>query len=77
MRFAKIGLNSKVIDCLEVADTDCQDTNNNFDEEIGRQFLEGLTQWPLWVAMTDERHGNLNNYEWDESINCFKPVNYY
>lgn len=73
MRYAKIGLNTKIIDLLEVADTDCQDADSNFDEEIGRQFLENLTQWPLWVAMTDARHGDKNGFEWDESINYFKP----
>ena len=24
--------------------------------------------------MTDARHGDKNCYEWDESINCFKPI---
>ena len=74
MRFAKIGLNSKIIDLLEVADADCQDADSNFDENLGVQFLENLTSWPLWVAMTDARHGDKNCYEWDESINCFKPI---
>ena len=74
MRFAKIGLNSKIIDLIEVADADCQDADSNFDENLGVQFLENLTSWPLWVAMTDARHGDKNCYEWDESINCFKPI---
>jgi len=77
MRFAKIGLNSRVIDILEVAASDCQDADTNFDEAIGIQFLNNLISWPLWIAMTDARHGDKHSYEWDESINCFKPEKLY
>ena len=46
--FAKLGINGKVIDVMVVADADCLDANGVENEEIGRQFLENLTGWPLW-----------------------------
>jgi len=46
--FAKLGINGKVIDVMVVADADCLDADGVENEEIGRQFLEDLTGWPLW-----------------------------
>jgi len=72
MLFAKIGLNNKVIDTVTVADSDCQDANNKFDENIGVQFLEKLTQWPLWVADVDGRFSAGVGKIWDETNQIFK-----
>lgn len=47
--FAKIGLNSKVISVHSVYDKDCQDAEGVEDEEVGRQFLEKIHNYPLWV----------------------------
>ena len=46
--FAKLGLNSKVISVVAVADKDCLNADGIEDEEVGRSFLERLFSWPLW-----------------------------
>jgi hypothetical protein len=46
--FAKIGLNNKVVSVLSVKDEMCYDADNNEVEEIGKEFLESLTAWPIW-----------------------------
>jgi hypothetical protein len=46
--YAKLGINSKVIGVEVVADTDCQNADGIEDEEVGRQFLERIHNWPLW-----------------------------
>ena len=46
--FAKLGLNSKVISVVVVADEDCQNGDGLEDETVGIQFLERLFGWPLW-----------------------------
>ena len=47
--FAKIGLNNKVIDVISVKDDVCLDADGNENEQIGKEFCESLTGWPLWV----------------------------
>ena len=46
--YAKLEANNKVIAVHVVADTDCQNTDGIEDEEVGRQFLERIHNWPLW-----------------------------
>ena len=46
--YAKLGINSKVIAVHVVADKDCQNADGIEDEEVGRQFLERIHNWPLW-----------------------------
>ena len=46
--YAKLGINSKVIAVNVVADKDCKNANNVEDEEVGRQFLERIHNYPLW-----------------------------
>jgi len=46
--YAKLGINSKVIAVHVVADSDCQNADGIEDEEVGRQFLERIHNWPLW-----------------------------
>tara|TARA_A100001391_G_scaffold179094_1_gene143852 strand:- start:43 stop:459 length:417 start_codon:yes stop_codon:yes gene_type:complete len=46
--YAKLGINSKVISVEVVADADCQNADGIEDEEVGRQFLERIHNWPLW-----------------------------
>ena len=46
--YAKLGANNKVISVEVVADTDCQNADGIEDEEVGRQFLERIHNWPLW-----------------------------
>ena len=47
--FAKIGLNNKVIDVISIKDDVCLDADGNENEQIGKEFCESLTGWPLWV----------------------------
>ena len=44
--YAKLGINSKVIAVHVVADKDCQNADGIEDEEVGRQFLENIHNWP-------------------------------
>ena len=46
--FAKIGLNNKVIDVISVKNEVCFDADGNENEEVGREFCESLTHWPIW-----------------------------
>ena len=46
--YAKLGINSKVIAVEVVANSDCQDADGVEDEEVGRQFLERIHNYPLW-----------------------------
>ena len=46
--YAKLGINSKVIGVEVVADADCQNADGIEDEEVGRQFLERIHNYPFW-----------------------------
>ena len=46
--YAKLGINSKVIAVHVVSDNDCLNADGIEDEEVGRQFLERIHNWPLW-----------------------------
>ena len=46
--FAKIGLNNKVMTVNVIADADCQGADGTELEDVGVEFLERLTGWPIW-----------------------------
>ena len=46
--FAKLGINSKVIAVHVVDNKDLLNADGVEDEEVGRQFLENIHNWPLW-----------------------------
>ena len=46
--YAKLGINSKVIAVHVVSDNDCLNASGVEDEEVGRQFMERIHNWPLW-----------------------------
>ena len=46
--YAKLGINSKVLAVHVVSDNDCLNASGVEDEEVGRQFLEKIHNWPLW-----------------------------
>ena len=46
--YAKLGINSKVIAVHVVADKDCKNADGIEYEEVGRQILENIFNWPLW-----------------------------
>lgn len=74
-RFAKLGINGRVTDIIEVSDTNCLDSTSTFDAEIGRQWCESFSGgWSLWQAMTTNNFGDKNGYEYDQDLEKFKPV---
>jgi len=46
--FAKIGLNSKVIQVVSVHNNELKDSNGVEQENIGINFLTTLTGWSIW-----------------------------
>jgi len=83
--FAKIGLNSKVIEVLSVHNNVLKDSNGVEQESIGIDFLTKLTGYPLWKQTSyNTRAGvHTNNgtplrknfagigYTYDETRNAF------
>ena len=59
--FAKIGLNSKVIGVHVVNNSDLLNGDGVEDETVGRQFLEGLHGWPLWVQTSYNTNGGVHS----------------
>ena len=55
--YAKLGINSKVISVEVVADADCLNGSGVEDEEVGRQFLERIHNWPLWKKTSYNTQG--------------------
>jgi hypothetical protein len=47
-RFAKIGLNSKVIEVVSINNEVLKDSSGVEREELGIQFLNELYGWPIW-----------------------------
>jgi len=83
--YAKIGLNSKVMSVIVVANTDCQNADGIEEEEVGRQFLENAFGWPLWKKCSYNTQGNVHKeggtpyrknypsvgFKWDEDRDAF------
>ena len=59
--FAKLGANNKVIAVHVVNDSDCHNADGIEDEEVGRQFLEKLHNWPLWKKTSYNTMGGQHN----------------
>ena len=47
--FPKLGINGKVIGVHVVDNKDLHNADGVEDEEVGRQFLERIHHWPLWI----------------------------
>jgi len=85
--FAKIGLNSKVIEVLSVHNNVLKDSNGVEQEAIGVDFLTKLTGYPLWIQTSYNTKGGVHNnngtplrknhagigYTYDETRNAFIP----
>ena len=56
--FAKIGLNSKVIEVLSVHNNVLKDSNGVEQEVNGIDFLTKLTGYPLWKQTSYNTYGN-------------------
>ena len=59
--FAKIGLNSKVIEVLSVVNEVLHDSNGIEQESIGIDFLTKLTGYPVWKQTSYNTHGGVHN----------------
>ena len=85
--FAKIGLNSKVIEVLSVVNEVLHDSNGVEQESIGIDFLTKLTGWAIWKQTSYNTHGGVHNnggipfrknhagigYTYDEDRDAFIP----
>ena len=85
--FAKIGLNSKVIEVLSVHNNVLKDSNGVEQEVNGIDFLTKLTGYPLWKQTSYNTHGGVHNnngtplrknhagigYTYDEDRDAFIP----
>jgi hypothetical protein len=59
--FAKIGLNSKVIEVLSVVNEVIHDSNGVEQESIGIDFLTKLTGYPVWKQTSYNTHGGVHS----------------
>jgi len=59
--FAKIGLNSKVIEVLSVVNEVLHDSNGVEQESIGIDFLTKLTGYPVWKQTSYNTIGGVHN----------------
>ena len=85
--FAKIGLNSKVIEVLSVNNEVLKDSNGVEQESIGIDFLTKLTGYPIWKQTSYNTHGGVHDnggtpfrknyagigYTYDETRDAFIP----
>lgn len=75
--FAKIGLNSKVIEVVTVANEVLQDANSNEVEQLGIDFLTNLTGWSIWKQTSYNNSIRKNfagiGYKYDEDKDAFIP----
>jgi hypothetical protein len=89
--FAKIGLNSKVIEVLSVNNEVLKDSNGVEQEVNGIDFLTKLTGWAIWKQTSYNTHGGVHNnngiplrknhagigYTYDEDRDAFIPKKTY
>jgi len=79
--FAKIGLNNKVINVVNVHNNELKDANGVEQEVLGIQFLEGTTGWSLWKQTSYNATIRKNfagiGYTYDEDRDAFIPKNPY
>ena len=85
--FAKIGLNSKVIEVLSVHNNELLDSNGVEQENIGIDFLTKLTGWSIWKQTSYNTIGGVHKwggtpfrknhagigYTYDEDRDAFIP----
>jgi hypothetical protein len=76
-RFAKIGLNNKVIEVLVVHNDVLKDSNGIEKEDIGIDFLTKLTGWAIWKQtsynVNFRKHYAGIGYTYDEDRDAFIP----
>jgi hypothetical protein len=89
--FAKIGLNSKVIEVLSVHNDVLKDAGGIEQEVLGIDFLTKLTGWSIWKQTSYNTHGGVHKldgtpfrknhagigYTYDEDRDAFIPPKNY
>ena len=75
--FAKIGLNSKVIESLSVHNDMLKDANGMEQEALGIDFLTKLTGWAIWRQSSYNNNMRKNHagigFSYDEERDAFIP----
>ena len=75
--FAKIGLNSKVIESLSVHNDVLKDANGMEQEALGIDFLTKLTGWAIWRQASYNNNMRKNHagigFSYDEERDAFIP----
>jgi len=59
--YAKLGANNKVIGVHVVPDSACLNASGVEDEEVGRQYLENIHNWPLWKKTSFNTIGGVHS----------------
>ena len=73
MQYYKLDINGKILNIIEVAETNCQYADGNFDNTIGLQFLENLLGWALWTPVLSDSKGTpAIGGHWIEEHSVFK-----
>jgi hypothetical protein len=72
MRWCKLGVNEKILNIIEVSESDCQDADGNFSKEVGLQFLENLYGSVYFVPVLPNSIGEpVINGRWDDENQVF------
>jgi len=75
--FAKIGLNSKVIQVVKINNEVIKDSNGNEVEQLGIDFLTNLYGWAIWKQTSYNRNFRKNfagtGFTYDEDKDAFIP----
>jgi hypothetical protein len=85
--FAKIGLNNKVIEVVSIVNDVIKDSSGIEREELGIQFLNELTGWPIWKQTSYNTRAGIHTeggtpfrknhagigYTYDEDRDAFIP----
>jgi len=75
--FAKLGLNSKVIGVLVVANEDITDENGEEVEQLGIDYLVEFTGYPFWIQTSYNDNIRKNyagiGYRYDDGLDAFIP----
>jgi hypothetical protein len=75
--FAKIGLNSKVIEVVSVNNEVLKDSNGVEQEQLGIDFLTNIYGWAIWKQTSYNNNIRKNfagiGYTYDEDRDAFIP----
>ena len=73
--YAKLGLNSKVIQILVINNDVITDADGNEQEQLGIDFLNDLYNYPFWVQTSYNGNFRKNyagiGYRYDDDLDAF------